>query len=90
MPMLTVEQIAALTPEQARQALEQAMAENTALRSKSRQTLTIRVSDKGAVSVYGLMRFPVTLYGASWLKLLAIADDIKAFIQANRDSLTWK
>ena len=84
--------VTTLTPEQAQAELSRLMAENAALRSKaaSRQTLTLKVSDKGAVSVYGLMRFPVTLYAQSWLKLLSIADEIKAFIDANRNSLTYK
>lgn len=90
MPMLTPEAIASLTPEQAQAKLTELLAENEKLRSKSHRSLTIRVSDKGAVSVYGLMRFPVTLYAQSWLKLLAIADDIRDFIRDNNDSLTYK
>jgi hypothetical protein len=48
------------------------------------------VSEKGAVSVYGLGRFPVTLYQEQWLKLLAMADEIKHFIEENRGRLKVK
>ena len=50
----------------------------------------IKVSDKGGVSVYGLGRFPVTLYQEQWLKLLGMADDIRAFIAANEQQLKKK
>jgi hypothetical protein len=50
----------------------------------------IKVSEKGAVSVYGLGRFPVTLYQEQWEKLLSMADEIKAFIAENKDKLKVK
>ncbi len=66
-------------------------AENEALKAGRRAgTLTFRVSEKGAVSVYGLGRFPVTLYQEQWAKLLAAADEIRAFVDANRDRLKKK
>jgi hypothetical protein len=46
--------------------------------------------EKGALSVYGMGRFPVTLYKEQWLRLLTMADDIKAFIEANNESLKTK
>ena len=52
--------------------------------------VTLKVSEKGAVSVYGLGRFPVTLYQEQWLKLLDRADDIRAFIAQNHDKLKKK
>jgi hypothetical protein len=52
--------------------------------------LSIKVSAKGAVSVYGLQRFPVTLYGEQWQTLLGKADAIKAFIEQNQASLATK
>jgi hypothetical protein len=71
--------------------LERLRAENEALKTKSRAgTLTFRVSDKGAVSVYGLGRFPVTLYQEQWDKLLAETDELRAFIDANRAHLKRK
>ena len=52
--------------------------------------LSLRVSEKGGVSVYGLGRFPVTLYQEQWEKLLQHTDDIRAFIADNRDRLKKK
>ena len=72
--------------------LERLRAENEALKSKkpSRGTLSMKVSEKGALSVYGMGRFPVTLYKEQWLKLLGIADEIKNFIKDNEDKLKTK
>jgi hypothetical protein len=50
----------------------------------------MKVSAKGAVSVYGLGRFPVTLYKEQWTKLLDMADDIRRFIRDNDASLKAK
>ena len=50
----------------------------------------IKVSSKGGVSVYGLGRFPVTLYLSQWERLLGMANEIKAFIEANRGKLKVK
>jgi len=63
--------------------VERLRAENEALKRPGRGQLSIRVSEKGGVSVYGLGRFPVTLYKEQWAKLLASADHIKTFIQEN-------
>jgi hypothetical protein len=65
-------------------------AENGGLRKTASQGLSLKVSDKGGVSVYGLGRFPVTLYREQWHRLLALADDIRAFITANEDKLKVK
>ena len=71
--------------------LERLRAENEALKKGSRPGgLAIKVSEKGGVSVYGLGRFPVTLYQEQWDKLLAHVDEIRAFIEANRGSLKKK
>lgn len=61
-----------------------------AMAGASAKKITLKVSEKGAVSAYGLGRFPVTLYAEQWDKLLAEAEAIKAFIQANKGSLTTK
>jgi hypothetical protein len=53
-------------------------------------TLRFKVSEKGAVSVYGLGRFPVTLYLEQWHKLLSQADELRAFIEANKGQLKTK
>lgn len=65
-------------------------AENDALKKSGRSKLAMKVSEKGALSVYGMGRFPVTLYKEQWLKLLAMGEDIKAFIEANNESLKTK
>jgi len=70
--------------------LERLRAENQALKAKVTRATSIKVSEKGAVSVYGLGRFPVTLYKEQWLKLLGMADDIKKFIGENESRLRVK
>jgi hypothetical protein len=65
-------------------------AENAALKKTSAKGLSLKVSEKGALSVYGLGRFPVTLYKEQWNKLLDMADDIRAFITANDAQLKTK
>ncbi len=70
--------------------VERLRAENEALKAKTSRATTIKVSEKGGVSVYGLGRFPVTLYKEQWLKLLAMADEIKRFILENEDRLKVK
>ncbi len=62
-------------------------AENEALKARASKPLTLKVSAKGAVSVYGLGRFPVTLYKEQWERLLDMADDIRAFIGENAAEL---
>ncbi len=76
--------------EDLRAELERLRAENEALKAKTTRATSIRVSEKGGVSVYGLGRFPVTLYKEQWLKLLAMADDIKRFIAENESKLKTK
>jgi hypothetical protein len=70
--------------------LERLRAENQALKKTSAKGLSLKVSEKGALSVYGLGRFPVTLYKEQWMKLLGMADDIRAFIEANDAQLKTK
>ncbi len=78
------------TPEELQAELERLRAENESLkRPASRGQLFLKVSEKGALSVYGLGRFPVTLYREQWMKLLGMADAIKQFIEEN-DSLLKK
>lgn len=72
------------------QELERLKAENAALKARSAKGLSMKVSEKGAVSVYGLGRFPVTLYKEQWWKLLEMADGIRAFIQENEAQLKAK
>jgi len=72
--------------------IERLKAENAALKTKgtARGTLSMKVSEKGALSIYGMGRFPVTLYKEQWIKLLGIAEDIKKFIEENDDRLKTK
>ncbi len=70
--------------------VERRRAENAALKSQSTRGIAIKVSAKGAVSVYGLGRFPVTLYKEQWTKLLDMADDIRAFLKAHDAELKAK
>lgn len=72
--------------------IERLKAENEALKSKkgSKGGLSMKVSEKGALSIYGMGRFPVTLYKEQWIKLLGIADEIKQFISENDDKLKGK
>jgi hypothetical protein len=76
--------------EDLRAEIERLRAENAALKRPERGKLSLKVSEKGALSVYGMGRFPVTLYQEQWLKLLGIADEIKAFIAANAERLKSK
>ena len=70
--------------------LERLRAENELLKKSGRSKLAMKVSEKGALSVYGMGRFPVTLYKEQWLKLLEMSEEIKAFIATNNDSLKTK
>jgi hypothetical protein len=71
--------------------LDRLRAENERLKiRRAAGEITLRVSEKGGVSVYGLGRFPVTLYQEQWEKLLAHADEIRGFITDNRDRLKRK
>jgi len=70
--------------------LERLKAENDALNKRRSSAVSMKVSEKGAVSVYGLGRFPVTLYQEQWNKLLSMAGEIQQFIADNRDKLKVK
>lgn len=70
--------------------LERLRSENATLKKGVSSNFRMKVSEKGAVSVYGMGRFPVTLYKEQWLKLLDLSDDIRAFIAANEAQLKVK
>ena len=70
--------------------LERLRAENEALKRRAAKGMTFKVSEKGGVSVYGLGRFPVTLYKEQWEKVLAMAEDIRAFIAEHETELKTK
>ena len=70
--------------------IERLRAENESLKKPARGQLSLRVSEKGALSVYGMGRFPVTLYREQWEKLLGMADQIQQFIKDNDTQLKKK
>jgi hypothetical protein len=70
--------------------LERLRAENAQLKNKDKGGLTLKVSEKGAVSLYGMGRFPVTLYKEQWLRILGNASEIETFIRDNESRLKSK
>jgi hypothetical protein len=80
-----------MSEEDLKREVERLRIENDALKHSAKPGgLSFRVSEKGAVSVYGLGRFPVTLYQEQWDKLLAQIDELRGFIDANRANLKKK
>jgi len=76
-----------MADEDLRAELERLKAENERLKNQRSRSVSLKVSEKGGVSVYGLGRFPVTLYKEQWLKLLAMADEIRTFIREHDTQL---
>lgn len=70
--------------------LERLRAENAALKNRNQRGVSMKVSEKGGLSVYGLGRFPVTLYKEQWTRLLDMADDIRNFLRENDAKLKTK
>jgi len=70
--------------------LERLRAENDALKRTKEKGLTFKIAEKGGLSVYGLGRFPVTLYKEQWIRLLDMNEDIRTFISVNNDKLKTK
>jgi hypothetical protein len=83
-----------MTEETAEQTLARLEAENRALKEQIDQRkpgeLRMKISEKGGLSVYGLGRFPVTLYKEQWARLLSHAEEIKKFLQENDRHLKAK
>jgi len=76
--------------EHEREELERLRAENQRLKRSQGRGGSLKVSEKGAVSVYGMGRFPVTLYKEQWIKLLDMADEIRDFIRDHESELKTK
>ena len=77
--------------EDERAELERLRAENAQLKNKKTAgELTLKISEKGGLSVYGLGRFPVTLYKEQWRKLLDKAEEIETFLRENDTQLKSK
>ncbi len=75
------------------QELARLKAENEALKQQQapqKGVMSLKVSEKGGLSVYGLGRFPVTLYKEQWIKLLGMSDEIRTFIEQNDATLKSK
>jgi hypothetical protein len=79
-----------MSDEEFKSELERLRNENAVLRKGASTGVRMKVSEKGAVSIYGMGRFPVTLYKEQWLKLLDMSDDIRAFIATNEAQLKAK
>lgn len=79
-----------MSDEELRAELERLRAENEKLKNKGVRGLSLKVSEKGGVSLYGVGRFPVTLYKEQWRKILDMAPEIDAFIKENESQLKAK
>jgi len=75
------------TEDDLRAELQRLKAENESLKARRSGALSMKVSEKGGLSVYGLGRFPVTLYQEQWLKLLELSDEIRGFIRDHQPEL---
>ncbi len=79
-----------MSQEELQREIERLKAENESLKKAPAKGLSFKVSEKGAVSVYGMGRFPVTLYKEQWIRLLDRKDELLAFIQENDSKLKTK
>jgi hypothetical protein len=79
-----------MSDEEMKAELERLRQENAVLKKGVAPGIRMKVSEKEAVSIYGMGRFPVTLYKEQWLKLLDMSDDIRAFITTNEAQLKTK
>jgi hypothetical protein len=76
--------------EHERAELQRLRAENERLKRTQSRGITLKVSEKGGVSVYGMGRFPVTVYKEQWIKLFDMADEIRAFVRDHESELKVK
>ena len=79
-----------MSDEEIKAELERLRNENASLKKGAATGITMKVSEKGGLSVYGMGRFPITLYKEQWLKLLDMSDAIRSFIAANDAALKAK
>ena len=79
-----------MSDEEMKAELERLRNENASLKKGAATGITMKVSEKGGLSVYGMGRFPITLYKEQWLKLLDMSDTIRSFIAANDTTLKTK
>jgi hypothetical protein len=88
--MVTVQANGKATDKDLLARIAQLEAENVRLKQSKLKSLSMKVSEKGALSVYGLGRFPVSLYRGQWERLIALVPEIQEFIKANQDKLATK
>ena len=79
-----------MSDEEMKAELERLRSENSALKKGVATGITMKVSEKGGLSVYGMGRFPITLYKEQWLKLMDMSDSMRAFIETNDSLLKTK
>ena len=79
-----------MSDEELKTELERLRKENASLKKGAARGVSMKVSEKGGLSVYGMGRFPVTLYKEQWLKLLDLSEEIRAFIAAHEGELKSK
>jgi hypothetical protein len=79
-----------MSDEDVKAELERLRNENAMLKKGAASGIRMKVSEKGGVPIYGMGRFPITLYKEQWLKLLDMSQDIRAFIAANEAQLKTK
>jgi hypothetical protein len=89
---MSVEELEALSPAEQLVAMQEMVLENKKLKATTKKGLSIRVSAKGAISIYGLGRFPVTLYWSQWVRLIELIKSgaLEAFATDNESSLSVK
>jgi hypothetical protein len=79
-----------MSDDELRSELERLRQENESLKKRAASRVSLKVSEKGGVSVYGLGRFPITLYREQWTKLLEMAEEIRAFMVTHASELKTK
>ena len=79
-----------MTDQEMKAELERLKAENETLKARSARAISMKVSEKGGLSIYCMGRFPITLYKEQWSKLLDMADEIRAFMKENDGKLKAK
>lgn len=88
--MAILQDMTTMTHEQMMAEIAALRAANEALKAKPLSKVTLKVSEKGAISLYGLGRFPLTLYATQWERVIGFGDEIKAFIRENKGKLATK
>jgi hypothetical protein len=88
--MAILQDVNSMSPSEMLEAIAKLREDNARLKAAGQRKLSLKVSDKGALSLYGLGRFPVTLYRGQWERLFDEVEHIRAFIEANSDDLSVK